>query len=670
MVGQLSAPSISAPLHCVGALHATSELLLSVCMAAVLRLIDSWWHAFDDGEYFEDVPAQVGQLFPHGLAWLYKMLGEQSFGAHWSSTFSSASPYVANFSGWVSSSTANGSYVPVNQAVWDHIFASDTTWGMRTIKIDHLYEAFLGHGTPPYAGGHLELLSEPYLAHEFLGSIGEAAERHGVDIMWCMSYPNVLMQSVMYPAMTHGRGSSDSHPNDQNWRGFGGESMFEWALGLWPFKDTFYTNTSRGLNLPLNGQDKGQREQQPYTHTVVAALSGGGVAPGDVIGGTDVGLVLSTCRTDGTLLKPTTPAAFIDRYWLEHATPSPPPPRPNPSASNVLRLQACVNSTAQEWSVDTKTGLVHSSVANGCLNLAHCLVGGTVHLGYCSTQCSSPECCGGNNTRWSLVGDSHTAGSAGAATRQIRSRACCEQCLSNHGSQGEKSQIGVAPCSPDGANLLSWDRLPDPSAKVQIKASNGSCLTVEPEAGNTDFESESIGEVASGETVLQGHIWKYVTVIPPNAAFSLTPADVGLRSGGTSVDGGYLVYSRHLYSDPPVPANFSSSEMVAVSSRASLEELQYWVAAPVLDNGWTILGERGKVVPIASQRLVSFQTTSGSGSGALVVELVGAANESVTMDFARPDRRTLVSATCNTGPSGRARLTIPGASAAYSCLKH
>ena len=48
------------------------------------------------------------------------------------------------------------SFVPINQEVWDHIFASDTTWGMKTIKIDHLYEAFWGHGAPPYAGGHPE----------------------------------------------------------------------------------------------------------------------------------------------------------------------------------------------------------------------------------------------------------------------------------------------------------------------------------------------------------------------------------------------------------------------------------------------------------------------------------------------------------------------------------
>ena len=57
-------------------------------------LIDSWWHAFDNNTFFEDIPAQVGTLFPSGLRDLYQKLGEQPFGAHWSSTFNSASPYV------------------------------------------------------------------------------------------------------------------------------------------------------------------------------------------------------------------------------------------------------------------------------------------------------------------------------------------------------------------------------------------------------------------------------------------------------------------------------------------------------------------------------------------------------------------------------------------------
>ena len=67
-----------------------------------------------------------------------------------------------------------------------------------------------------------------------------------MSVMWCMSFPNVLLASVAYGAMTHARGSDDSHPpgrpfwngtrgfGGNNWRGFGGESTLLWALGLWP----------------------------------------------------------------------------------------------------------------------------------------------------------------------------------------------------------------------------------------------------------------------------------------------------------------------------------------------------------------------------------------------------------------------------------------------------
>ena len=88
-----------------------------------------------------------------------------------------------------------------------------------------------------------------------------------------------------------------------------------------------------------------------------------------------------------------------------------------------------------------------------------------------------------------------------------------------------------------------------------------------------------------------------------------------------------------------------------------------WVAAPILENGWAILGERNKVVPVAAQRIVSFEAVAQDGGGskaAVVVELVGAASESVALDFAKPDR-TVVSATCELGLSGRARLTVGSA---------
>ena len=50
----------------------------------------------------------------------------------------------------------------------------------------------------------------------------------------------------------------------------------------------------------------------------------------------------------------------------------------------------------------------------------------------------------------------------------------------------------------------------------------------------------------------------------------------------------------------------------------------------------------------------------GGSKAAVVVELLGAASESVTLDFAKPDHTT-VSATCKLGLSGRARLTVGSA---------
>ena len=162
------------------------------------------------------------------------------------------------------------------------------------------------------------MLTDPLATQSFILSMADSAHRHGASIMPCMSNPNVLLFATMTPAITHARASPDSHPNSRNYIGFGGVSAWFWAVGIWPFKDVFYTNSTSkegAANIPNSGYDKGRGEDQPWTHAVVAALSGGGVAPGDVVGGSDVDLILQTCRSDGVLLKPTSPAAYIDRTW-------------------------------------------------------------------------------------------------------------------------------------------------------------------------------------------------------------------------------------------------------------------------------------------------------------------------------------------------------------------
>jgi hypothetical protein len=71
--------------------------------------------------------------------------------------------------------------------------------------------------------------------------------------------------------------------------------------------------------------------------------------------------------------------------------------------------------------------------------------------------------------------------------------------------------------------------------------------------------------------VLQGLVWKFATVIPPNSAFVLSPADIGLRgtesecvgTGGPESSGAgpgnntearprYIAFNRNHFADAPV----------------------------------------------------------------------------------------------------------------------
>ena len=323
-------------------------------------LIDSWWHAYNnhgDNEpyslYFEDIPKQVGLIFPETLKTFQKKLGIE-FGAHWSSSFSSKTPYRQLGGKWVCDND-NVQCIPIpnkqnllannnnnnseTNPAFDHIFQSNNEWSMSVLKMDHVLDVVLGgDASVPNCGGTeckpgernrsiaknsiLDMVTDVNVAEQYLDGLGTSAYKNNVSIMLCMSFPNVLMHSVNHIAMTHGRGSTDSHlrhnlhgfPFD-NWKGFGGESTLLWSLGLWPFKDTFYSNSSSRVKNSF-AEDYGGYESLPFTQALVSALSGGGFAPGGPIGDADRVLLMMSCNENGKLLKPSIPAMYIDRVWL------------------------------------------------------------------------------------------------------------------------------------------------------------------------------------------------------------------------------------------------------------------------------------------------------------------------------------------------------------------
>jgi len=85
--------------------------------------------------------------------------------------------------------------------------------------------------------------------------------------------------------------------------------MFHHALGVFPFKDDFFSNNQTQTN--CSGYPNCQ-EPYSWLKALVSTLSTGPVAPSDKIGYLDLQNLMQTCRSDGLLIKPDVPATTMD----------------------------------------------------------------------------------------------------------------------------------------------------------------------------------------------------------------------------------------------------------------------------------------------------------------------------------------------------------------------
>jgi hypothetical protein len=275
-------------------------------------------------------------------------------------------------------------------------------------------------------------------------------------------------------------------------------------------------------------------------------VGGGGVAPGGVVGGADATLIRMTCADDGTLLKPTTPAMYIDRVWLGEAGLG-----EVATARTTLQglhwaftYRVCAESVGE---FDTTSS--NKSLLPTCNRSAVALTAADIGL-YLGAPSSESE-----------AGDGR-----GGSIEYLTYRWC--------GSR------------PAG-RCTSAGLLPSPQ---KLSAANDSFWMM---GGN------------------------------------LSPSSDGGNSGGAE----------------------------------AAQEADYWVAAPILSNGWTILGEAEALVPVSPQRLVSFDasTTGGGGGNAtsvVTMVVVGSEGEAVTMLVADEQLVVYKVGPCVLQGSGRAEMVI------------
>ncbi len=99
---------------------------------------------------------------------------------------------------------------------------------------------------------------------------------------------------------------------------------------------------------------------------------------------------------------------------------------------------------------------------------------------------------------------------------------------------------------------------------------------------------------------------------------------------------------------------FSASNSFTVPA-CKETDFQVWHTAPVFSNGWALLGELTKWVPVAEARISSVSVSDAD----VIVNLMGEAGENVPLTFYNPGTSNTTTLACVLDAAGRARAIMP-----------
>lgn len=126
--------------------------------------------------------------------------------------------------------------------------------------------------------------------------------------------------------------------------------------------------------------------------------------------------------------------------------------------------------------------------------------------------------------------------------------------------------------------------------------------------------------------------WHYVLAAQLESPFTLTAAQLGPALSAS----GYLVFDYFNPLGGPVGSldalhNFTIPTGTGQpSAPAAAHAIRYYIVAPLLSNGWSLLGELGKVTPMAAARTSNLQVAADG----FTASIAGSAGEPQGLTFA------------------------------------
>eukprot|EP01061_Rhynchopus_euleeides_P007092 TRINITY_DN1606_c0_g1_i4.p1 TRINITY_DN1606_c0_g1~~TRINITY_DN1606_c0_g1_i4.p1 ORF type:complete len:755 (+),score=302.52 TRINITY_DN1606_c0_g1_i4:45-2309(+) len=150
------------------------------------------------------------------------------------------------------------------------------------------------------------------------------------------------------------------------------------------------------------------------------------------------------------------------------------------------------------------------------------------------------------------------------------------------------------------------------------------------------------GHVWSTYTQVSGGRYDIVFVTQLTADYTLSPAELNLELEAGHVRGETVAYTQDPVGETGLTVG-AFSDAAPMGLKKSESDVAFWLhyTAPVQTNGWALLGEMSKWVPVSAKR---FTAVSVSGSD-LVATCAGSAGESITVSFAKDGKATATTCT-------------------------
>jgi len=234
-------------------------------------------------------------VFPQGMAGIQEALGLPTV-MH-NRQWSTHSDYIHNWTDieWYKSTKAAIPQDPTK--FFERFFTQQEGWGLSMYEQDWMCTEYDEANA---------LQTNITLGDLWLQGMADGAAGSGRTVQYCMPYPNDVLAAASHAAVTNARATGDYfHAKDQ-WA-VGGTSLFYWAIGVLPFKDGFYSSTSK----QVGGQTVGP-ELNPDREALMATLSCAMVGPMDGIYLLNKTRIMTSCRDDGVVLKPDRPVSTSD----------------------------------------------------------------------------------------------------------------------------------------------------------------------------------------------------------------------------------------------------------------------------------------------------------------------------------------------------------------------